>query len=121
MNHQAKSLRPFIGASDFSRSRDFYSAMGFEEVVISPTFSLFRIDESLSFYLQDYFIKDWIDNTMLFWEVEDLDSHHAEFKARELPKRFPGVRVSTIKTDDWGREYFVHDPDGILWHIGEFD
>ena len=21
---------------------------------------------------------------------------------------------------DWGNEFFLHDPSGILWHIGKF-
>ncbi|PZO24508.1 MAG: glyoxalase, partial [Flavobacteriaceae bacterium] len=25
-----------------------------------------------------------------------------------------------IRNHDWGRECFLHDPSGILWHFGEF-
>ncbi len=82
--------------------------------------SLFRVNESLAFYLQDAYVKDWIDNSMLFLEVDNLDKHHAELVARDLPGKFAGVRVSSIRSEDWGREYFVHDPSGVLWHIGEF-
>jgi len=74
----------------------------------------------LAFYLQKYYLKDWVDNTMIFLESNELDKHHAHTLSLDLPKRFNSVRVSEIKILDWGREYFVHDPSGILWHIGEF-
>tara|TARA_Y100000782_G_scaffold32744_1_gene36306 strand:- start:15 stop:374 length:360 start_codon:yes stop_codon:yes gene_type:complete len=114
-----KSIRPFIGAKDFEISRAFYRAMGFEEVLLPPKMALFRIGD-FGFYLQDYYAKDWVDNTMLFLEVEDLEAHLAQLKALALPDRFPGVRVSDIVHNDWGPEFFVHDPSGILWHIGSF-
>ena len=119
MNYKPKSIRPFIGAKDFEISRAFYRAMGFEEVLLPPKMALFRIGD-FGFYLQNYYAKDWVDNTMLFLEVEDLEAHLAQLKALALPDRFPGVRVSDIVRNDWGSEFFVHDPSGILWHIGSF-
>lgn len=94
--------------------------MGFGESRISNDMSLFTLD-AVSFYLQDAYVKDWVDNTMLFLEVDHLDDHHAAIRELDLPKRFSGVRVSAIREDTWGREYFVHDPSGILWHIGSFN
>lgn len=120
MNHHASSLRPFIGSKDFEQSRKFYGALGFAELRISTDMSLFRVDNAISFYLQDYFVKDWIDNLMLFLEVDNLDEHHTDLTSLELPKTFHGVRVSSIQVNEWGREYFVHDPSGVLWHFGQF-
>ena len=72
MEQQALSLRPFIGAKDFAVSRSFYRALGFTETVLSPNLSVFAW-RGLSFYLQDAYVKDWVDNTMLFLEVGDVD------------------------------------------------
>ena len=94
--------------------------MGFGESRISDGMSLFTLDAA-SFYLQDAFVKDWVDNTMLFLEVDDLDDHHAAIRKLDLPTRFSSVRVSAIKEEPRGREYFVHDPSGILWHVGSFN
>ena len=74
MEHQAKSIRPFVGAKDFEISRSFYRDLGFEEVVISTDMSLFKTGD-LGFYLQDAYVRDWIDNTMLFLEVENVDHY----------------------------------------------
>ena len=119
MEHKAKSIRPFIGAEDFDLSRSFYRDLGFEERVLSPNMSLFKTGE-LGFYLQDAYVKDWIDNTMIFMEVEELDLFWKELVALDLPSKYKGARLTPIRNLDWGRECFLHDPSGILWHFGVF-
>jgi len=119
MQHQAKSIRPFIGAKNFDLSRNFYRYLGFEEVVISSSMSLFKINE-IGFYLQNGYVKDWIDNTMVFIEVDDADRYFKELSALDLPSKYENARVTPVRTDYWGKECFVHDPSGILWHFGEF-
>jgi len=119
MEHHAKSIRPFIGAKNFELSREFYRTLGFDEKVISPNMSLFTTGE-LAFYLQDAYVKDWIDNTMIFLEVNNVSRYFQELTALDLPGKYPEARVSPIKVDYWGRECFLHDPSGILWHFGEF-
>ncbi|NNT72746.1 glyoxalase [Flavobacterium sp. IMCC34852] len=119
MNHKAISIRPFIGAKNYEISRSFYRDLGFEEVVISSNMSYFK-SETLGFYLQDAYVKDWIDNTMVFMEVEDVQQFYRELFTLDLPTKYKGVRVVPIKVLDWGSECFVHDPSGVLWHFGEF-
>ena len=121
MNHHATSIRAFIGALNFQISRQFYTELGFEESIISPTMSYFRIAENLGFYLQDYYVKDWIDNLMLFLEVEDVDHYWNALQNLELHKKYENVRLTRIQENDWGRECFLHDPSGVLWHFGAFN
>jgi catechol 2,3-dioxygenase-like lactoylglutathione lyase family enzyme len=120
MKHKAISIRPFIGAKNFEISRNFYQDLGFEEVVLGHNFSYFKTDQ-IGFYLQDAYIKDWIDNTMIFMEVDDADRHYTEILALELPQKYKGVKLIPTRTLDWGKECFLHDPSGILWHFGEFN
>ena len=119
MNHQAKSIRPFIGAKDFELSRRFYRDLGFEETVLGNNFSVFKTDGT-AFYLQDAYVKDWIDNSMIFLEVDNVALYRNELLALDLATKYKGVKLTPIKEYDWGRECFIHDPSGILWHIGEF-
>ena len=119
MKHNTVSIRPFLGAKNFEQSRSFYRHMGFEEVVIAPKLSLFKTG-MLAFYLQDAYVRDWIDNTMVFLEVENLTTFWDDLQALNLTDTYPDVRLSPIRVEHWGREGFVHDPSGILWHIGEF-
>ena len=120
MQHNALSLRPFIGSKNFHLSRNFYRDFGFKETVISQDMSLFETG-NLSFYLQAYYVKEWIENTMLFLEVDDVDRYFNDLKALDLPVIYPGAKLTPIKVDYWGRECFLHDPAGILWHLGEFN
>lgn len=116
---KAKSLRAFIGAKNFEVSRNFYKDLGFEEIVLFHNMSLFK-KEAFGFYLQDAYVKDWIDNTMLFLEVEDVQECYRELLELNLPAKYEGARLTPIQHNDWGSECFVHDPCGILWHFGEF-
>jgi len=120
MQHNGKSLRPFIGAKDFNLSRSFYRDLGFEETMLGNDMSVFKT-RNLAFYLQNAFVKDWVDNTMLFLEVDNVERYYAELQALNLTEKYPGVRLTPIRTDYWGRECFLHDPSGILWHFGEFN
>lgn len=119
MNHNAKSLRPFIGAKNFETSRKFYRDLGFEEVTLGESMSVFKSGK-LAFYLQNAYVKDWIDNTMIFMEVEDVDQFYEELSALDLPAKYENVKLSPIRIESWGSECFLHDPSGILWHFGEF-
>jgi hypothetical protein len=119
MQHNAVSIRPFIGAKNYELSRSFYLDLGFQESILNPSMSLFKTGQ-LGFYLQDAFVKDWIDNTMIFLEVDNVSRYWEELSALNLPGKYQGVKLTPIRVDSWGRECFLHDPSGILWHFGEF-
>jgi hypothetical protein len=82
--------------------------------------SYFGVDGSLGFYLQDAYVEDWINNTMIFLEVDNVKRYWEELVALNLPRKFQGVKLIPIKEYDWGSECFLHDPSGVLWHFGEF-
>lgn len=119
MEHKAISIRPFIGAKNYDLSRNFYHDLGFKESVLSDNMSYFKTD-GLGFYLQRAYVQDWVDNSMIFLEVEDVSQYWKELLALDLTSRYDGVKLTPIREYDWGRECFMHDPSGILWHIGEF-
>jgi hypothetical protein len=119
MNQKVISIRPFIGAENFELSRNFYKDFGFKETILFPTMSYFSM-QAFGFYLQDAYVKDWIYNTMIFLEVENVDLYWQELLALDLTSKYNGVKLTPIRQEQWGKECFVHDPSGILWHIGEF-
>ena len=121
MDVKIKTIRPFIGAKNFNESRSFYQELGFEESIISPKMSLFKVNEELAFYLQDYYVKKWVNNSMVFLEVEDVDQCWEELNSKGLHNKYKYVRLTEIKEFDWGRECFMHDPSGILWHFCQFN
>jgi catechol 2,3-dioxygenase-like lactoylglutathione lyase family enzyme len=119
MEHKAISIRPFIGAKDFELSRSFYRDLGFQERILTNNMSVFKTGE-IGFYLQDAYVRDWIDNTMIFLEVDDVARFWNELLALDLTTKYKNVKLTPIRVNDWGRECFLHDPSGILWHFGEF-
>lgn len=119
MNDQAISIRPFIGTKNFELSCAFYRDLGFRQTVLSPNMSLFSTGQ-FGFYLQDAYVKDWIDNTMVFMEIKDANQFWKDLLELDLQSKYNGVKLTPIRTEDWGRECFVHDPSGVLWHFGEF-
>lgn len=116
-----KNIRPFIGAKDFEASRSFYNALGFTEVVIDKKMILFRVNDDMAFYLQDAYVKDWINNSMIFLEVEDVEACYAELIEKGLHNQYKHVRMTEIKQFPYGREIFMHDPSGVLWHFCQFN
>jgi hypothetical protein len=120
MKNPAKSIRPFSGAKNYQESIRFYEELGFDVDPLGSQMSVVNVNEELSFYLQNAYVKDWVDNTMLFLEIEDLQTYLEAIKILGLPDKFPGVRLSEIQNKDWGDEFFLHDPSGVLRHFGVF-
>ena len=120
MKHLAKSIRAFLGSKDFEVSRNFYKDLGFEESIISKNMSYFKVVEDLGFYLQGAYVKDWVDNTMIFLEVDSVERYWKGIRNLGLENKYPGVKLTAIREENWGKECFLHDPSGILWHFGEF-
>ena len=119
MELKTKSIRPFIGAKNFEQSRSFYRDLGFEETVLDYKLSVFKIG-NLAFYLQDAYVKDWVDNSMIFLEVENVEQFWNQLLTLNLTSKCPNVKLKPIKVLSWGKECYIHDPSGILWHVGEF-
>lgn len=121
MKTECKSIRTFIGAQDFDVSRAFYLELGFAETPIDAKMSYFRVNDNMGFYLQDAYVKDWINNSMVLLEVDDLDAFEVELLAKNLGDKYKGVKITPIQYNVWGREIFMHDPSGVLWHFAVFN
>jgi len=121
LHTKSKNLRSFIGAKDYKESRQFYKELGFIETVLSDDMCLFEVKEEMGFYLQKAYVKDWVDNSMLFLEVDDVEAYWQELLSTGLDKKYKLVKFTPIKTFDHGRHCFMHDPSGVLWHFCEFN
>lgn len=119
MKIEINALIPFLGSKDFSVSRAFYYELGFEELVISKDLSRFDLGTA-SFYLQNYNQKDWLENTMLFIEVPDVQETFRQLQGADLDQKYEGVKTLPIKKESWGAVCFVIDPAGILLQFGQF-
>lgn len=116
-----EELRPFLPAQDFAESREFYRVLGFREAWSSDKLVLLELGR-FSFFLQDYFAKEWADNMMMDLRVADADACWSYLQSLDLSKRFPSVvRIGAPQNDTATgirRGHFV-DPSGVLWHFSQ--
>jgi hypothetical protein len=114
-----QSLRTFIGAKDYAVSRSFYAELGFEEFVISEKMSIQQRDGHV-FYLQDYYVEDWLGNTMLLIAVNNAALCDEWLKGLALEQKYAGVKVLPLKSEDWADVCRVIGPAGELLHFAQF-
>ena len=98
MNISAKSIRAFIGCRNYDLSRAFYRDLGFEEIITSENMSYFRVG-AFGFYLQDAYVRDWVDNSMVFLEVDHLEDHLKAVKALGLTENGEGKSRRVAEQD----------------------
>ena len=53
-------------------------------------------------------------------EVEDVEEFWESLKALRLNEKYSTAKLVPVRHLDWGKECFLHDPSGILWHFGAF-
>jgi hypothetical protein len=108
--------RPFLPARDFDLSKRFYEALGFEKTLDADVV-IFRIGHG-EFLLQNYYQKDWAENSMLQLLVDDLDGWWSYIQSLDLPRRFGVAAPKPPAEQPWGlRVAYVYDPSGVLWHV----
>lgn len=114
-------VRSFVGAIDFDASRDFYVALGWNVEYDSKTLRVMRLAQH-RFYLQDYYQKQWCENTMLHVSVECVaDWYEFVMDVFKQNSFAGGARITgPPKDEDYGRVFHVLDPAGVLLHFAQF-
>lgn len=108
-----KELVVYTPAEDFELSKKFYTALGFE---LTPAFGG-TFDCRLSgavFRLQNYFVKDWAENFMMKFDVEDVDAWHAHAVRVLSSGEFGAARCDTPGEAGGTRVFHIWDPSGVL-------
>ena len=113
------TVRPFLPAKDFERSKQFYEALGFTKLLDVSEVAIFQIGSS-SFLLQNRFVKEWAENAMMQLMVDDLDVWWSRISNLDLPGRFGVPLPKAPAVQPWGlRVAYVVDPSGVLWHFAQ--
>ena len=90
-NFNIVNLTTFIGAQDFDLSSQFYKNLGFTPAITTDDKILFSLG-NFGFWLKNYFVKEWLDNTMLCLYVEDIQAWFSLIKGLELESNY-GVQA----------------------------
>jgi hypothetical protein len=111
-------VRPFVPAENFEQSLAFYAALGWSTLWSDGEgLALMSLGGS-QMMLQDYYVKDWAENSMLVVEVADASAwyHHVERILSE--GNFGNARIAGPQQQDWGALVtYVWDPCGVLLHF----
>lgn len=121
-NLKVSDIRPFIPAKDFALSKRFYAALGWETRDVGPGLALVRLGEEQHFYIQDYYLKDVAENSMLHVTIDDAQAWHAHVASVLGEDGFADARVQPPSKQAYGANVvFVHDPTGVLLHLCQWD
>jgi hypothetical protein len=113
-------MRPFIGALDYALSREFYVALGWQVEYDDGNIALLA-NGAHRFYLQHYYAKEWVENTMLHMTVADARACHEQVKALLESGGFGTARVAAPKVEPYGALVtHVWDPAGVLLHLAQW-
>ena len=110
-------LRPFVPARDFSLSKRFYQALGFELQYEDDSVGVFARD-GFGFLLQNFYVQVLADNFVVQLLVENLDAWWTQAEPGKLADGF-GVRSPVAPVvQPWGLKVgFLFDPSGVLWQV----
>lgn len=108
---------PFIPTKDFERTIDFYKALGFhaEPIQSGETRTCYVTYEDNALILQEYYVEDWAENTMLTIHVSDLEAFISHLK--DVLKDYQDAKYSGPKDYGWGNQIHLLDITGVLIHV----
>lgn len=108
-----KDLKTYTPAKDFELSKRFYTALGFE---LSEAWAG-DVDCRLGgavFRLQKYYNKDWAENFMMLFGVEDAREWFAHAKPVIDSRDYGTARIAEPEEVGGSTICHIWDPSGIL-------
>jgi hypothetical protein len=74
---------------------------------------------STSFLLQNYYVKEFAENFMMYMLVKNVEDWWIEIQKRNIPKKY-SVKISPPALREWKmRDFILTDPSGVLWRVAE--
>jgi len=114
-------VRTFVPAADFPRSVAFYEALGWATAWTDHAGLALMELGGHRFMLQDHFVRDWAENSMLSIVVSDARAWYERTVDVLRDGDFGPARVAEPKNEPWATVTYVWDPCGVLLHFTQFD
>jgi len=114
----ATDVKIFVPAKNFEVSLAFYTSLGWR-INWKNDNGLAELELANSrFYLQDYYVKQWAHNFMMYITIDNPDEWYS-FISNEIKsdKRFKHCKVKEPKKEAYGNVVYVWDPSGVLLHF----
>lgn len=113
MNVSIKELVVYVPAEDFEVSKAFYSALGFT-LAEGWRGSMDCELGGAKFRLQNYYNKNWAENFMMKFDVEDVDAWYRHAKAVLDAKTYGHARIAPPEMAGDTPIMHIWDPCGVL-------
>lgn len=111
------NIRTFLPSKELNVSKNFYLDLGFSIMWESDDLIIFG-DENNNFFLQNYYNKEWAENSMMQLHVKEIDDLF--LLASDLIEKYEGTKIRDIFEADYGRTFHLIGPAGELWHITKY-
>jgi len=103
----------YVPTEDFDVSTRFYAALGFEQTDAWDNTIDCRLGPVV-FRLQNYYVKDWAENFMMKFFVDDIHSWHEHAKKVIDAGNYSNARYDQPETMGDTTVFHVWDPCGVL-------
>lgn len=113
MKPTIKELVVYVPAEDFEQSKRFYAALGFTLTSGWGDTMDCRLGSSV-FRLQNYYVKDWAENFMMKFEVDDVPAWYKHAKKVIGEGDYGSAECQEIEIIGDTKILHVVDPCGIL-------
>jgi hypothetical protein len=118
-NPHASDIKVFVPAKDFIKSREFYVVLGWKVNWEHKGLAELELADC-RFYLQDFYVKEWAENFMLYVAVDDAQQWYEHVAIALRENVFDGTRVKPPKEESYGAIVtYVWDPSGVLLHLAQ--
>ena len=102
-------------SEDFEQSLAFYTALGWSTLWTDGEGLALMSLGGRQIILQNYYVKDWAENSMLVVEVTDAHAWYRHVERALTDGNFGNARVAEPQQQDWGALVtYVWDPCGVL-------
>jgi len=113
MNLTISELLVYTPSENFEVSKRFYEALGFEQTEGFGGTVDCRLGGA-AFRLQNYYVKDWAENFMMKFDVDDIPAWYKHAKNAIENGKFGNARLSPPEMVGDTPIFHVWDPCGIL-------
>lgn len=112
----ARRVALWIPCRDQAASERFYTALCGDPVERAGGFVMYRLADT-ALWLQDFHVREWAENTVLWIGVDDADAWHRHL-VEMRGGAFPDLRIDGPVDQPWGdRVVTTWDPAGVLLHF----
>jgi len=113
MTPTIKELVVYTPAEDFELSKRFYSALGFTLTEGWGDTMDCRLGGAV-FRLQNYYVKDWAENFMMKFEVDEIEAWNEHAKKTIDEGDFGNARCDRVQLVGDTKIFHIWDPCGVL-------